>query len=106
MATKVNFMIEQGTDIQIDINISDVDIVDISGYTARSQMRRHYQSSSYHAFTATVQDSNTVVLTMSSALSANVSPGRYVYDVELVSPANTVTRLVEGQITVTPEVTR
>lgn len=106
MATKANFTIEQGTDIQIDINISDVDIVDISGYTARSQMRRHYQSTTYHTFTATVQDSNTVVLTMSATNSSNVSPGRYVYDVEIISPSNTVTRLVEGLITVTPEVTR
>lgn len=106
MATKANFTIEQGTDVQIDINISDTDIVDVSGYTARSQMRRHYLSTNYHAFTASVQDANTVVLTMSAVNSANVAPGRYVYDVEIISPANVVSRLVEGMITVSPEVTR
>lgn len=106
MATKANFIIEQGTDVQIDINLSDADVVDIDGYTARSQLRRHYQSTNYHSFVATVQDSNTVVLTMNAAVSSNVSPGRYVYDVEIISPANVVSRLVEGMITVTPEVTR
>lgn len=106
MATKANFIIDQGTDVQIDVNISDVDLVDITGYSARAQMRKHYQSSTYHTFTASIQDANTVVLTMSAAVSGNIEAGRYVYDVELVSPSNTVTRLVEGMITVSPEVTR
>lgn len=106
MATKANFTMEQGTDVQIDINLSDVDIVDLTGYSANAMMRRHYQSSNAHVFVAAVQDSNTVVLTMNAATSSNVYPGRYVYDVKITSPANVVSRLVEGMITVTPAVTR
>jgi len=49
----------------------------------------------------------TVLLTMSSNTTANIAAGRYVYDVEITGgEANTVTRVVEGIVTVTPNVTR
>jgi hypothetical protein len=35
-----------------------------------------------------------------------MAAGRYVYDVEIISAANVISRLVEGIATVTPEVTR
>ena len=40
------------------------------------------------------------------ANTANVTPGRYVYDVKITSPASVVTRVVEGIVTVLPSVTR
>jgi hypothetical protein len=43
---------------------------------------------------------------MNAVTSANVTPGRYVYDCELTSSSNVVSRLVEGIVTVTPQVTR
>jgi hypothetical protein len=33
-------------------------------------------------------------------------PGRYSYDVEVISPANMVTRIIEGIIDVSPNMTR
>ena len=47
-----------------------------------------------------------VTLSMNSATTATITPGRYVYDCELTSSANVVSRLVEGIVTVTPQVTR
>jgi hypothetical protein len=35
-----------------------------------------------------------------------MEPGRYVYDIEAVSGANVITRVIEGIVTVTPEVTK
>jgi len=43
---------------------------------------------------------------MSANTTANVVAGRYVYDVELVDSGNVATRLIEGIVTVTPQVTR
>jgi hypothetical protein len=37
---------------------------------------------------------------------AAITAGPYVYDLEMVSPASVVTRLIEGTIIVDPEVTR
>jgi len=43
---------------------------------------------------------------MNNATTAALSPGRYVYDVELKSSSNSISRILEGLVTVTPEVTK
>lgn len=106
MASKANFVIEQGTDLEIGINIANEDPVNISGYTCRSKMRKHYLSANGVDITCTVASSNTLSLTMTNEESSNIESGRWVYDVELVAPSGMVTRIVEGIVTVTPEVTK
>jgi hypothetical protein len=54
----------------------------------------------------TVANSGTVTLSLSANATANISYGRYVYDCEITSNAAIVTRVQEGIVTVTPEVTR
>ena len=44
------------------------------------------------------------MLFRSSTTSSNIKAGRYVYDVKITSPGNTVTRVIEGILTVTPKV--
>jgi tRNA threonylcarbamoyladenosine modification (KEOPS) complex Pcc1 subunit len=48
----------------------------------------------------------TINLTIAATDTANITPGLYVYDLELVSSANVVTRLIEGNFNVKAEVTR
>jgi tRNA threonylcarbamoyladenosine modification (KEOPS) complex Pcc1 subunit len=48
----------------------------------------------------------TVTLTLAATDTANLTAGLYVYDLELVSSANVVTRLIEGNFNVKAEVTR
>jgi tRNA threonylcarbamoyladenosine modification (KEOPS) complex Pcc1 subunit len=48
----------------------------------------------------------TVTLTIAATDTANLTAGLYVYDLELVSSANVVTRLIEGNFNVKAEVTR
>jgi hypothetical protein len=43
---------------------------------------------------------------MTSANTANLTPGRMVYDLVMTSPANVKTRVVEGTVTILPSVTR
>lgn len=86
--------------------------VNLTNYSARMQAR-----TAYHA-TATVFSitsgsgitlggtAGTILLEASAATTAGVPEGTYVYDLELVSPGSAVTRLVEGMLTVDPEVTR
>lgn len=47
----------------------------------------------------------TVVITIDAGYTSKLTSGNYVYDLELTSSSNVVTRLLEGQFTVTPEVT-
>lgn len=111
MAAKANIVIDQGADFATTVTVTDVDnnVVDLSGYTARGQIRKHYTSSTAIAFSITFNSPRSggeLVLSLSNTQTANMEAGRYVYDVELITSANVVSRLVGGIATVTPEVTR
>ena len=107
MATKANIVIDQGTDFNTSIDLSDDagNPLDLSGYTAKSQIRRWYASTTATDFSVQITG-GTVMLSMNAATSANLTAQRYVYDLILVSNAsNNVTRVVEGYVTVNPRVT-
>lgn len=109
MATKVNLVVDQGTDFLIALDVTDLnDIpVSLSGYTASAQLRKTHSSSSYTEFTASINTtSESIILELSSAQTANLASGRYVYDVVLTSSGSVVSRIIEGIVTVTPQVTR
>ena len=109
MATKANLVIDQGTTYTTDLNLTDEngDPLNLSGYSANSQIRKHYTSSNSVAF-STLIDANAGVITLSLTAdqTANIVGGRYVYDVELTDSGNNISRIVEGIVTVTPQVTR
>jgi hypothetical protein len=48
----------------------------------------------------------TVTLTISATDTAALTPGKYVYDLELVSGGGIVSRIIEGNFVVKAEVTR
>jgi len=109
MATKANLVIDQGTTYSTSITITDEynDIYDLTGFTGAAQLRKHYTSSNATAFSVAL-GGNTGVITLSltSTQTASLIAGRYVYDVEITSSANVISRIVEGIATVTPNVTR
>lgn len=109
MALKANITIDQGTDFSTTIDVTDEDgnLIDLTGYTGTSQLRKHYTSSNATSFSVAVFPSTgEVTISMNSATSSTLTSGRYVYDVELRDAGNTVSRLVEGIVTVSPQVTR
>lgn len=109
MAIKANITVDQGADFETVINVTDDngDVIDLTGYTANAQMRKHYTSSNATSFSTSISSgSGTVTLSLSANTSGSIAAGRYVYDCELRSSGNVVTRLVEGIVTVTPQVTR
>ena len=111
MGAKANIIIDQGTDFSTSITVSDDNgnVVDLTGYTGSGQVRKNYSSLTSTDFTVTFGSPRTdgqVILSLSRGVTANLEAGRYVYDVELTTSANTRSRLVEGMVTVTPEVTK
>jgi hypothetical protein len=109
MATKANLVIDQGSTYSTDLELTDDngDPLVLSGYTANSQIRKWYTSSNAAAsFTTSINvESATITLTLTANQTSNLVAGRYVYDVELTSGSE-VSRIVEGIVTVTPQVTR
>ena len=111
MAAKANIILEQGTSFETTVTIQDSDetALNLTGYTAASQLRKSYASANSTSFTVTITNANSGILTlaMPANTSQTLSAGRYVYDLEIYASSNTtVTRVVEGIVTVTPGVTR
>lgn len=110
MAIYSNFTIDQGTTFLADIDVTDVDgdALNLNGYSVAGQMRKSYNSTTFTAFSASIHNATEGVLRiqLSAAVTGALKAGRYVYDVEITASDNTVTRVIEGQIEVTPGVTR
>lgn len=110
MAAYFELYLEQFSDFSTTINIDDSqgDAINLSGYSFSSQMRKSYYSSSYHDFTIEITNagSGEITLSMPSTETSNVSPGRYVYDLTMTDTSNTTTRVVEGIVVVLPGVTK
>jgi hypothetical protein len=117
MAVVYNVEIDQGADWFLDVNYDQPNgsPVNITSYTAALQLR-------------SLPDDPTAVLTLTTAnggiaitgatglvaihatavQTRAIDDGTYYYDLEISSPANppVVTRLIQGQAVVSPEVTR
>lgn len=109
MAVKADIVIDQGATFQTSIYITDETgtVVPLTGYTANAQMRKHYTSAIAYTFTTAIDAANGIVtLSMSANNTSNIPAGRYVYDCELTANTGVVSRLFEGIVTVTPQVTR
>lgn len=109
MAIKANLIIDQGSTYSTVIDITDDndDPVNLNGYTGSAQIRKHYSSSNSVPFSVSISpDDGGVILGLTSTQTAALRAGRYVYDVELTNTSNVVSRIVEGIVTVTPQVTR
>lgn len=110
MATKANLVIDQGTTFSVELDLSDEngDILNLNGYSANAQMRKWYTSSNSLAFSTSINiNTGQVTLSLTANQTGSLTAGRYVYDVELTeNSSNSISRVVEGIVTVTPQVTR
>jgi len=65
-----------------------------------------HTSANAHTFTVSVDEgASAVVVSMTATQTGLIESGRYIYDVELTS-GNTVSRILEGIVTVTGQVTK
>ena len=111
MAAYLELTIEQGANLTsiVTVNDSQGDAVNLTAYTASSQIRKSYYSSSANTLTAIVTGNSNgeITLSMTAANTALLTPGRYVYDLIITNTSDkSVTRVVEGIATVLPSVTR
>lgn len=112
MSAYVELYLDQGTTFNNTITLTD-DLtnayINISGYTVRSQMRRSYYSANASAnITCTIADASNgeILMSLTDGQTSNIKAGRYLFDVETVSANGVVNRVLEGIITVTPQITR
>jgi len=113
-----NITCQQGATFQRQLTWTDSarDAYNLTGYTARMQVRSNVTSNTIIATLSTTAGNTgtialggtagTVDLLISATNTAALTAGQYVYDLELVSGGGVVTRLLEGNFKVTAEVTR
>ena len=84
-------------------------VLNLTGYTAQAQMRKHSGSSSYISFTASIPSPSfgKIRLYLTGTETSEIKPGRYVYDIVITDNATGVKlRVIEGMVLVREGVTR
>ncbi|HEY5688362.1 MAG TPA: hypothetical protein VIS27_08670 [Yeosuana sp.] len=112
MGAYTELFMDQGATFNSIIDLTD-DVtnaaVNLVGYNVSSQMRKSYYAANSSAnLTCAITDATNgeITIFLSKDTTANLSPGRYVFDVLLEDDEAANTRILEGIITVTPGVTR
>lgn len=110
MATIGNLFVDAGSSYSniITVTATNGQPLDLTGYTVASQMRKSYQSSTAFNFNASIYqaESGKVRLQLTPSQSEVIPAGRWLYDVEITSPTGNKLRVVEGIVTVTPQITQ
>ena len=110
MATIQNLTVDQDADFTQTLTIKDSTgtVVDISGQTVTSKMRKTHLSTSATSFTTAIVSgtAGTCSITLTDTVTAALTEGRYVWDLTTTTSVGLVTRRLEGRVTVTPSVTR
>lgn len=102
--------LEQGSDFNTSISLDQADGSPfiLTGCQVKAVMKKSYYSNSTTAnFVIEINDplEGVLVMSLSNANTANISAGRYVYDVLIKDSSNTVSRVLEGVVNVLPQVT-
>ena len=108
MSTFSNLFIDQGSNFNTTIDLSDTPGLSLTNFTAAGKIAKSYDGTVKATFSAAVDSTaKTVSISLTAAQTAALKPGRYVYDIIIISPSTppVITRIVEGQIDVTPGVT-
>ena len=116
MATgNTDFYIEQGATFVITLTWKDEEgsLVDLTGCTARMQVRKIVASETVLLELTTGNGrisidvvKGEITLTVSATDTASLTWKTAVYDLEIVHPDSTITRLLQGNVIISREVTR
>jgi len=108
MAQEVLLSVDQGSNLSIEITVTDSngDLWDLSTYTIESKFAKNPYTNTVYSFAGTGAANGLLNLTMNAETSASVPSGRYVYDIEITSTSNTTTRVQEGLIYFNPNITK
>jgi len=114
-----NFTIEQGCTFSKTFTWKDANgsAINISGYTIRMMARNNYDDALPVITLSTVATPGGIAIvgdgsagqftiSMTAVVTAALNFSQLVYDIEVVSGAGVVTRLLEGKITLSKEVTK
>jgi hypothetical protein len=114
VAVSYNVTIDQGADWYLDVTYDNPNgtPVNLTSYTAALQLRSLPESATAVLSLSTGSGititgaSGLVAIRATATQTRAIDEGTYFYDLEITSLQSVVTRLIQGQAVVTPEVTR
>lgn len=110
-----NIVIEQGYDFSVNFELANSltdGPLNLAGYGVTSQIRKNYTSSSSVSFASTITSAanGNIRISLTDSQTANLKPGRHVYDVAIqyggFSSDQPKVKVIEGTALVRPGVTR
>jgi len=95
-----NIVINVGADFSQTFNLSNSDnsALNLTGYGVSSIMRKYSNSSTSYGFNVSIANSSLGIIRigMTTSVSCNIKPGRYIYDIVITNPSSIKTRVIEG----------
>lgn len=111
MAQFIELDMDQGSDFVFNLTLTEDDgsPKDLTGYVFYSSFSKSYYSScsiSLNTLISSPPTGGVVAISLDAANTADVIPGRYLFDVKQIDNNHTTSRVVEGVLTVNPQVTK
>ena len=107
-----NLVINSGSDFSQSFTLEGSDDnspLNLTDYEVDAQMRKWSGSSTAITFATSVEFPSTsgkILISLSSADTVNIRPGRYVYDIVITDSFEVKSRVIEGMVLVREGVTR
>lgn len=110
MALYSDIFIDQGSTFSSTITVADSGVrTDLTGWSVRGQIRKHYTSSSAINLTSYIIGdavNGEIFIGLTPTQTGEMKAGRYMFDVEIFKTSPTeVIRVSEGEVTVSPRIT-
>ena len=111
-AAKYDLEIDQGSSFSTAITVRENNIIkSLDGFVARAQLRPSIDSPDSQKTDFTFDTSNfsngVIIMKLAHTVTELLTAGVYFYDLEIASTDGaSVTRLMQGKVTINPEVTR
>jgi len=108
-AGKYDLVLDQGSDYATTLTLTkDGSAINLTNFTGRAHIRATKESSNYtpFVFSFTNRSEGKVTMSLPSGTSSSMAAGQYLYALEIESNAGVVTRIIEGNLTLTREITR
>jgi hypothetical protein len=102
--------LEQGAEFNTSVSLDNADgsPYNLENCQVKSFMKKsYYSNNSTTELTVDLNDpgQGVIILSLTYEQTANIAAGRYVYDVAVKDSSNTVSRVLEGIVNVSPRVT-
>jgi len=100
----VNIQIEKGTDFSQNFVMKNPDqsIINLTGYTGISKVRKYPESTGYFRSFAVgiASTTGTITLSMGTTVTSELEVGRNYYDIVVTSGSSVVSKVFEGSVMV------